>query len=107
MSQKNETPVLVLSLLITVGLIAGGLWWFTKKSGFDLGKARNSQSQNSSGDSKKPHSSEQGSGSTFASVQSIPTGLFRYGGSTSWAPIRLAVDSAIQAARPEIVRFVA
>jgi hypothetical protein len=25
MSQKNETPVLVLSLLITVGLIAGGL----------------------------------------------------------------------------------
>lgn len=27
MSQKNETPVLVLSLLITLGLIGGGLWW--------------------------------------------------------------------------------
>ncbi len=107
MSQKNETPVLVLSLLITVGLIAGGLWWFTKKSGFDLGKPTNSQSQNSSGDSKTPHSSEQRSSSTFASVQSIPTGLFRYGGSTSWAPIRLAVDSAIQAARPEFqLRYV-
>lgn len=45
MSQKNETPILVLSLLITVGLIAGGLWWFTKKSGFDLGKTTDSQSK--------------------------------------------------------------
>ncbi|HEY9659550.1 MAG TPA: ABC transporter substrate-binding protein [Allocoleopsis sp.] len=27
MSQKNETPVLLLSLLITLGLIGGGLWW--------------------------------------------------------------------------------
>jgi len=103
MSQKNETPVLVLSLLITVGLIAGGLWWFMKKSGFDLGKTTSSQSENSASDnSKMPQSSsEQPSGSTFASVQNVPTGLFRYGGSTSWAPIRLAVDSAIQAARPE------
>lgn len=29
MSQKNETPVLLLSLLITLGLIGGGVWWFT------------------------------------------------------------------------------
>jgi uncharacterized membrane protein YfbV (UPF0208 family) len=74
MSQKNETPVLVLSLLITVGLIAGGLWWFTKKSGFDLGKSTSSQSENSADDnSKTPQSSsEQLSGSTFASVQNVP-----------------------------------
>lgn len=103
MSQKNETPVLVLSLLITVGLIAGGLWWFTKKSGFDLGKSTDSQSENSTDDSSKtPQSpSQQLSGNNFASVQNVPTGLFTYGGSTSWAPIRLAIDSAIQAARPE------
>lgn len=103
MSQKNETPVLVLSLLITVALIAGGLWWFIKKSGFGLGKLTGSESENSASDNgKKPQSSsEKPSGSTFASVQNVPTGLFTYGGSTSWAPIRLAVDSAIQAARPE------
>ncbi len=103
MSQKNETPVLVLSLLITVGLIAGGLWWFTKKSGFDLGKSTDSQSKNSAdNNSKTPQSSsKEPSGSTFASVQNVPTGLFTYGGSTSWAPIRLAVDSAIQGVRPE------
>ncbi|MGI8502797.1 MAG: PstS family phosphate ABC transporter substrate-binding protein [Hassallia sp.] len=98
MSQKNETSVLVLSLLITVGLIGGGLWWFTQKSGFDLGKTTSSQSENSTDDSKK---TPQPSGNNFASVQNVPTGLFTYGGSTSWAPIRLAVDSAIQGARPE------
>jgi phosphate transport system substrate-binding protein len=104
MSQKNETPVLVLSLLITVGLIAGGLWWFTKKSGFDLGKTTSSQSEKSADDSSKM---PQPSGNNFASVQNVPTGLFTYGGSTSWAPIRLAVDSAIQGARPEFrLRYV-
>lgn len=102
MSQKNETPVLVLSLLITVGLIAGGLWWFTKKSGFDLGNT-SSQSEKSADNGRK---TPQPSGNNFASVENVPTGLFTYGGSTSWAPIRLTVDSAIQAARPEFrVRY--
>jgi branched-chain amino acid transport system substrate-binding protein len=31
MSQKNETPVLLLSLLITLGLIGSGVWWFTNQ----------------------------------------------------------------------------
>ncbi|MBW4476914.1 MAG: PstS family phosphate ABC transporter substrate-binding protein [Tolypothrix brevis GSE-NOS-MK-07-07A] len=104
MSQKNETPVLVLSLLITVGLIAGGLWWFTKKSGFNLGKTTSSQSENSTDGGRQ---TLQPSGKNFASVQNVPTGLFTYGGSTSWAPIRLAVDSGIQGARPEFrLRYV-
>lgn len=43
----------------------------------------------------------------FASVQNVPSGLFNYGGSTSWAPIRLTIDPAIQAARPEFrLRYV-
>jgi branched-chain amino acid transport system substrate-binding protein len=33
MSQKNETVVLVLSLVVTLALVAAGLWWFTKRSG--------------------------------------------------------------------------
>jgi len=37
----------------------------------------------------------------FADVKDVPSGAFRYGGSTSWAPLRLTVDSAVQAARPE------
>ena len=101
MSQKNETTILVLSILITGGLIAGGFWWFSRKSGVDL-NAINSDS------TKTPQAvSEQPSGKTFASIQDVPTGLFNYGGSTSWAPMRLVVDPAIQAARPEFrLRYV-
>ncbi|NJR48987.1 MAG: ABC transporter substrate-binding protein [Leptolyngbyaceae cyanobacterium CSU_1_3] len=31
MSQQNETPVLILSLLITAGLLGSGLWWFSQR----------------------------------------------------------------------------
>lgn len=101
MSQKNETTILVLSILITVGLIAGGFWWFTRKSGVDLNTIN-------SGNTKTPQTgSEQPTGNTFTSVKDVPTGLFNYGGSTSWAPIRLVVDRAIQAARTELrLRYV-
>ncbi len=37
MSQKNETVVLLLSFLVTVALVAAGLWWFTNRSGSNLG----------------------------------------------------------------------
>lgn len=98
MSQKNETTVLVLALLITAALIGGGFWWFTNKSGFNLGGSSKPSSTNSS--SQTPVES-------FAKVQNVPSGLFNYGGSTSWAPIRGDVDQAIQVARPEFkLRYV-
>ncbi|MEJ6484451.1 PstS family phosphate ABC transporter substrate-binding protein [Nostoc punctiforme UO1] len=101
MSQKNETTILVLSILITAGFIAGGFWWFSRKSGVNL------NSINSDGPKTPQVVSEQPSGKTFVSIQDVPTGLFNYGGSTSWAPIRLIVDSPIQAARPEFrLRYV-
>lgn len=114
MSQKNETTVLVLALLITAGLIAGGFWWFTQKSGIKLDKLNNSPSSTNSspagnGGINNPSAVEAQSNISkdFASVQNVPTGRFLYGGSTSWAPIRLTVDSAIQAARPEFrLRYV-
>ena len=37
MSQKNETAVLVLSLLITIGLVGAGIWWLTSRGGINLG----------------------------------------------------------------------
>ncbi|MBW4513658.1 MAG: ABC transporter substrate-binding protein [Timaviella obliquedivisa GSE-PSE-MK23-08B] len=33
MSQKNDTPALILSLLVTLALIGGGLWWFANRFG--------------------------------------------------------------------------
>lgn len=44
MSQKNETKVLVLSLLITAGLLGAGFWWFTNRSGMQLPGVSTSQS---------------------------------------------------------------
>ncbi|MHC5671802.1 ABC transporter substrate-binding protein [Nostoc sp.] len=43
MSQKNETTVLALALLLTVGIIGGGFWWFTNNSGFKLGNTPNQE----------------------------------------------------------------
>ena len=37
MAQKNETATLILALLLTGGIIGGGVWWFTRQSGVDLG----------------------------------------------------------------------
>lgn len=37
MSQRNETVILVLSLVITMGLVGAGIWWLTKSKGINLG----------------------------------------------------------------------
>ncbi len=44
---------------------------------------------------------------SFAQVPQVPAGIFNYGGSTTWAPIRGSVDLEIQTARPEFrLRYV-
>lgn len=90
MSQKNETAVLVLALLITLGLVGGVAWWLANRTG-NLGFLSKNQSQPIG----------QSNGDTFNSVANVPSGLFSYGGSTTWAPIRKEVDSAIQTALPQ------
>lgn len=90
MSQKNETTVLVLALVITLGIVGGGFWWFTRR-GVNWGGMVNNQSQ----------PTESSNTETFAKVQKVPAGLFSYGGSTTWAPIRGEVDPAIQTVWPQ------
>ncbi|MEH1843304.1 MAG: ABC transporter substrate-binding protein [Nostoc sp.] len=38
MSQKNETKILALTLLLTVGIVGGGVWWFTN-NGVKIGNS--------------------------------------------------------------------
>lgn len=85
---SNETIVLLLALLVTVGVLGIGLWWFITKSGIQI--FGNNGSQEAVSDAQ-----------TFAQVSGVPSGLFNYGGSTTWAPIRQETDSAIQAAQPQ------
>lgn len=91
MSQKNETTVLVFALLITLGIVGGGFWLLTRYANVDLDGIFNNQSQ----------SVRQSDGESFASVQNVPSGLFNYGGSTTWAPIRGKVDPVIQSVWPQ------
>jgi phosphate transport system substrate-binding protein len=109
MSQKNEAPILILSLLITIALIAGGMWWFSNRfGGISTNTTATSNSANNipNQETNTPVSNTS-NGANFATVQNIPTGLFNYGGSTSWAPIRLSVDSKLQQERPEFrLRYV-
>ncbi|HAZ48906.1 MAG TPA: phosphate ABC transporter substrate-binding protein [Cyanobacteria bacterium UBA11369] len=87
MSQKNETTVLILALLITTGLIGLGFWWFTSNSGDKTGNLTNQ--------------TDQSNGKTFTQVKNVPSGLFSYGGSTTWATIRRDLDPAIQTVWPQ------
>lgn len=107
-SQKNETAVLMSALLITAGLLAGGFWWLTRKSAADFNRGVGSDPNSSlSTRSTGLPSPQQANTSNFASVKDVPTGLFNYGGSTSWAPIRLIIDPQIQTAHPTFrLRFV-
>ncbi len=89
MSERNETTVLVLALLTTLGLVAGAIWWFAQ-GGIKLTDLTTNQA-------KPPNAP---STNTFAQLTDIPAGLFSYGGSTTWAPIRGIVDPAIEIVHP-------
>lgn len=90
MSQKNETTVLLLALLLTLGLVGGVFLWLANTSGIRLFNARNNLSQ----------PIKQAYSESFAQFPEVPSGLFSYGGSTTWAPIRKEVDTAIQTVFP-------
>ncbi len=87
-NEANETKVLVLALTITLGLVGGMFWWL----------ANNGVISNIT---NNPSSQVVSKGDTFAQVPKVPSGLFSYGGSTTWAPIRKEVDPLIQTAQPQ------
>ncbi|MEC4812751.1 MAG: PstS family phosphate ABC transporter substrate-binding protein [Scytonema sp. PMC 1069.18] len=89
MTQKNETIVLILTLVITLGLVGAIYWW--------LSGDRNISSLSTNKSQPVAKSNDQ----TFAQVPNVPTGLFSYGGSTTWAPIRKDVDPAIKTVFPQ------
>jgi phosphate transport system substrate-binding protein len=91
MSQKNETATLLLTLLLTGGIVGGGVWWLLRQGGLGFGRLNNSTP------SQTRHDSFSGQiPASFANVQNVPSGLFNYAGSTTWAPIRRDVDPMLQ-----------
>jgi phosphate transport system substrate-binding protein len=91
MTQKNEAKTLILTFLITLGLLGVGYWIF----------------QRITSDSNSPTLSQSSNIENFAQVNSVPEGVFNYGGSTTWAPIRKEIDAIIQAVQPNFkLRYV-
>ncbi len=94
MSQKNETVPLLIALIVTAGIIGGASWFILKNLGLNTRKTtQNPQVQS-------PNPGNDNSVQAFAQVTNVPDGLFNYGGSTTWAPIRRDVDSAIATVYP-------
>lgn len=111
MAKRSEAPALIISLLVTLGLIGAGAWLFFRQANTVLGGLlTGSDSAGQTGDlsgNTETSDSTGGTGSaivsvsTFEAVPNVPSGLFNYGGSTTWAPIRGEVDPAIQSAIPQ------
>ncbi|MEA5549654.1 PstS family phosphate ABC transporter substrate-binding protein [Anabaena cylindrica UHCC 0172] len=105
MSQKNETLPLLLSLIITIGLIFGGLWLLMGR----WEKILNNQNSSNSIATKKENQSQTvikantANAPSNCDVTNIPQGIFSYGGSTTWATIRRDVDSVLQGICPQFV----
>ncbi|MGB3493844.1 MAG: PstS family phosphate ABC transporter substrate-binding protein [Elainellaceae cyanobacterium] len=99
MAKKNDTPILIAAFLLTAALLSAGGWWLTRQFGNNLG---NIVSNDNSSDSTTPSSPASSAVSgipdyqTLASVPDVPSGLFSYGGSTTWAPVRGTIDPGIQ-----------
>ncbi len=120
MAQKNDTPALIVSLFLTLGLLGGTVWWLTRQPWFNFGSSSNSSPSGqpsstaiatapasptaSAPDTPTGQSTGQSTGqetaTTFAEVENVPSGLFNYGGSTTWAPIRGQIDAIMQSAHP-------
>ncbi|MGB3572281.1 MAG: PstS family phosphate ABC transporter substrate-binding protein [Phormidesmis sp.] len=108
-NSNNETPALITALVLVVALIGGAGWWL-KSSGFLGGgespvtttepvlpdPSATATSPPNTGSSNDSNSAV----NSFAEVPNVPAGSFAYGGSTTWAPLRGAVDPLIQEAVP-------
>lgn len=97
MPKRILEKVLLISLLvISSGLIGTGFWWATDWYGVE--SLRFLLITLLRGEEELRAAQE---AATFDDVMDVPYGLFNYGGSAAWAPIRENVDPIIQKSRPQ------
>ncbi|WP_254174511.1 PstS family phosphate ABC transporter substrate-binding protein [Planktothrix pseudagardhii] len=101
MAQKNDATTLILALLISGGLISGGLWWFSRNMSLSTLFNSNSSPSAFPTPNSPPVQSSATHFKTFAEVPNVPNGLFTYGGSTTFAPLRKVINSEIQTVFPQ------
>lgn len=102
-AQRKEALALVLSLAITGSIVAGGLWWFLNRSSTTGSPAPTDPSPEQKAETIPPINPPRNPGDfgVLGEIQGVPSGLFNYGGSTTWAPIREVADPILQAHHPD------
>ena len=90
MAKNREFGAIIVSLLLTAGITGAIAWYFREPLLGILKQAPSSNSKTTPANAQK----------TLKEVEGIPQGLFNYGGSTTWAPIRKEIDPLIQAVWP-------
>ncbi|MBW4615732.1 MAG: PstS family phosphate ABC transporter substrate-binding protein [Desmonostoc vinosum HA7617-LM4] len=99
MSQKNETLRLFLAAVVSVGLVFSGLWFLMER--WAQINPTNSQQSNSSNQTKSNNSPTSTNNPTNECPSYFPQGIFNYGGSTTWAPIRKEVEPVLKNLCPQ------
>ncbi len=74
------------------GLISAGLWWFTRNSSLSYLLTSNSSPSTSVSLNSTATQPLATNFQTFAEVLNVPNGLFIYGGSTTFTPIRQVIN---------------
>lgn len=101
MSQKNETAVLVLALIITAALLAAGFWWFTRNQGSNIVSTPQDATPKPSSNSNQPPTTTAG---TFPLPTTVPAGTsIRIDGSTSMVQINQALKNSFEKQFPGTV----
>ncbi len=95
---KGPPPIIYILVLACVG---GLIWFFLFR---DASSGQAPQPTGTGIANRDPNPAQiptSQAAETFRAVTGVPTGVFNYGGSTTWAPIRLKVDPVIQKVWPE------
>ncbi len=87
MGNAKETQALILSAVVCGAILGGGAWWLRSASTVATPATVETPSDPSILKS-------------FADVTTVPSGVFRYGGSTTWSLIRAASLAPINAVHP-------
>jgi phosphate transport system substrate-binding protein len=102
MSSQKQTLPLLLSLILTIGLIFGGLWFLMERWA-QINRDTNPISSSTSTPNENIISNviKLNPPATSCNVSNLPQGVFNYGGSTTWSPIRRDVDVSLKSSCPQ------
>ncbi|MCU0535763.1 MAG: phosphate ABC transporter substrate-binding protein [Hydrococcus sp. Prado102] len=101
MAQKNETAVLVLSLLVTAGILGGGYWWFSHKSNLNANNQSPTPNETLSSSESLPSPTSLPDVPKFNAPTTVPSGTtVRIDGSTSMVLINQALKKSFESQFP-------